>query len=89
MEYIEMKLLKQSEKSMVHMIQEKQSGQLFIRKKLKGRLEVYQELQNCQHPGLPHIYEAEFSDDSTEVIEEYIEGQPLGSTLLTKKGTSA
>lgn len=44
MEYIEMKLLKQSEKSMVHMIQEKQSGQLFIRKKLKGRLEVYQEL---------------------------------------------
>lgn len=85
MEYIEMKLLKQSEKSMVHMIQEKQSGQLFIRKKLKGRLEVYQELQNCQHPGLPHIYEAEFLDDSTEVIEEYIEGQPLGSTQLSDR----
>ena len=85
MEYEELKLLKQSEKSIVYLIQEKDGEQVFVRKILKGQRDIYSILKNCQHPYLPRIYEVIFSDDSTTIIEEYIEGQSLGSAQLSEK----
>lgn len=85
MEYEEIKLLKQSEKSVVHLVREQNGEQLYIRKELKGKHLVYSELQNLTHPYLPRLYEVILSDDSTTVIEEYIEGTTIGSTELSNK----
>lgn len=85
MEYEEIKLLKQSEKSAVYLVKEQNGEQLFIRKELKGRHLVYSELQGFTHPYLPKLYEVILSDDSTTVIEEYIEGTTVGSTELSDR----
>ena len=55
MEYVEIELLKQSEKSVVHLVREKEGEQRFIRKRLRGRHEIYPMLQDCPHPGLPRL----------------------------------
>lgn len=85
MEYEELKVLKQSDKSTVHLVREKDGERIFIRKKLKGIHSVYETLQNCAHPFLPKLYEVVTSDDSTTIIEEYIEGSVSGSVELSKK----
>ena len=83
--YEEIKALKQSEKSTVQLVKEQGSEQLFIRKTLQGRHMVYRTLQGLSHPYLPNIYEVSFTDDSTTVVEEYIEGQTTGSAELSEK----
>ena len=85
MEYEEIKLIKQSEKSTVYLVREKDGEQIFIRKILKGRHNIYGELQNCPHPYLPKLYEVTVSETDTTIIEEYIEGQSLGSVELSEK----
>jgi len=85
MEYEEISLLKQSEKSTVHLVREKNSGQVFVRKLLKGRHTVYQKLLDCPHPCLPKLREVTVTEDSTTVIEEYIEGQTSGAVELSEK----
>lgn len=85
MEYKEIKILKQSDKSTVHLIQEQDGEELYIRKKLKGQHPVYKELKELIHPYLPKLYEVILSNDSTTVIEEYIEGKSLGGGTLSEK----
>jgi predicted Ser/Thr protein kinase len=84
-EYETIELLKQSEKSAVHLVREKGGEQVFIRKELKGRQNIYWELQSCPHPYLPKLYEALFSGGVTTVIEEYIEGPLLSAVELSEK----
>ncbi len=85
MEYEELRLIKQSEKNTVHLVREKAGNQIFIRKILKGQHNIYLTLQNCQHPYLPKLHEVAMSDDTTTLIEEYVEGQSLGSAELSEK----
>ena len=85
MEYEEIRLLKQSEKSTVHLLRQKGGDELFVRKILKGQHPVYLTLQNYPHQYLPKLYDINLSDDSTTVIEEYIEGPSLGSAGLSEK----
>ncbi|MDE7200212.1 MAG: protein kinase, partial [Lachnospiraceae bacterium] len=85
MGYEEIKLLKQSEKSTVHLVREQDGERLFIRKELKGRHSVYLKLEGLTHPYLPKLYEVILTDDSTTVIEEYIEGSGVGSTELSNR----
>lgn len=85
MEYEEIRLLKESEKSKVHLVREKCEGQVFVRKILKDRCPVYSVLQNCQHPYLPKLYEVRVEEDVTTIIEEYIEGKALGSWEISEK----
>ena len=85
MKYEDIKLLKQSDKSTVHLVRETTGGQLCVRKRLAGRHDVYRMLRDCPHPGLPELYQVEVSDDETTVIEEYIEGQTSGAAQLTEK----
>lgn len=77
--------LKQSEKSIVHLVREKGTEQVYVQKVLKGRHEVYEILQSCPHPYLPEIYEVAVSDADTTIIEEYIEGQSPGLRELSGK----
>lgn len=85
MNYSEIKILKQNNKSTVSLVQEQGGEKLFIRKRLKGHHPVYQELQGLTHPGLPELYEVTLDDESTTVIEEYIEGETPGNRELSKK----
>lgn len=85
MEYEEIRLLKESEKSKVYLVREKHGEQVFIRKILKGRCPVYSVLQNCQHPYLPKLYEVRVEEDITTIVEEYIEGRVLGSWEISEK----
>lgn len=85
MEYEEINLLKRSEKSIVHLVREKYSGKVFVQKVLEGKKEIYLTLKNYEHPYLPKLYEVSLSDDATTVIEEYIEGESLGSAELSEK----
>lgn len=85
MKYEEIKLLKQSEKSTVYLVRERSGEQFYIRKTLQGHYSVYSILQGLTHPYLPKIYEVTVDGDTTTVIEEYIEGQTVGSLELTEK----
>ncbi len=86
MEYEEIKLLKQSEKSTVHLVRGADGGeQIYVRKRLDGQHSIYQTLQSCSHPCLPKIYEVTVGEDATTVIEEYIEGQTPDGTWLSRK----
>lgn len=85
MEYEEIKLLKQSGKSAIHLVREQGGERLCIRKVLQGQHPVYLSLQEFTHPYLPKIYEVVCDGDSTVVIEEYIEGQTVGSLDLSER----
>lgn len=85
MEFEDVRLLKQSEKSTVHLLREKGGERMFIRKRLTGQYPIFQTIQECTHPSLPKQYDVVISEDSTTVIEEYIEGKPLGTVELTEK----
>lgn len=85
MECEEIRLIKQSEKSTIHLVQKREETQLLIRKILKGQHPVYEKLRECPHPYLPKIYEVILSDESTTVIEEYIEGEPPDGGDITEK----
>lgn len=85
MYYNEIKALKRSDKSTVDLVQEKDSGRIFIRKILKGQHPIYSILQECKHPCLPDLYEVAVTDDRTTIFEEYIEGDMAGSEELSEK----
>lgn len=85
MDYEEIELIKQGENSTVQLIREKSGGCFFIRKVIKGRHFVYFALKGCSHPCLPRMYDVSMDDDATMIIEEYIEGQALGSVKLSGK----
>lgn len=81
--YKVLKLLKQSKKSTVYLVC---SGERkYIRKVLTGRHPVYEVLMDNPHPGLPKLVEVTVSENSTTILEEYIEGQPLGTVELSKR----
>lgn len=84
-EYQEMKVLKQSEKSTVLLVREKEGEQVFVQKKLRGQHPIYLELHSSAHPYLPKLHEVTLSDDTTTIIEEYVEGVSLGSAQLSEK----
>lgn len=83
MEYEEIRLLKQSEKSTVHLVREAGGNRMLVKKEMKGAHPVYQVLQEIVHPGLPKVYEVTVSRDCTTVIEEYIEGETVGRSELS------
>ena len=84
-EYEEIEMMKQSENGMVHLIREKAGGKFLVRKVMKGKHPVYLTLQECQHPCLPKVYDVIITDETTTIIEEYIEGQSLGRMKLSGK----
>lgn len=85
LEYEEIELMKQSENGMVYLIREKEAGEFFVRKVMKGQHPVYLTLQSCRHPCLPQIYDVVITEEATTIIEEYIEGRSLGTIKLVGK----
>ena len=70
MEYEEIKLLKQSGKSTVHLVRAEGGGeQIYVRQRLAGQHPIYHTLRDCPHPCLPKLYELTVGEDTTTVIE--------------------
>ena len=59
------------------------AGALFVYKKIKGadRTEIYQKISESNAKCFPKIIEMCYRDETTHVLEEYIEGKDLGSLL--------
>ncbi len=85
LKYEEIELMKQSENGMVHLVKEKETGKFFVRKVMKGQHPICLTLQDCPHPCLPKIYEVVITEETTTIIEEYIEGPSLGGVNLSGK----
>lgn len=85
MEYEEIKLLKQNDRVMLHLVREKDSGRICFRRMLKGSYPIYSTLMEYEHPYMPKIYEVVVSEEVTTVIEEYIEGETIDGQKLSEK----
>ncbi len=67
------------------LIREVDSQRLFVKKVLRGYHAVYEVLKSYSNPYLPQIFEVTTEGESTIIVEEYIEGQSLGSAELSQK----
>lgn len=77
----EIRLLKESPRGSVRLIRHKANGQKFILRMYNGSSEVYKQLLNVNSPNLPHIFEVAEKDGQNVVLEEFVEGDTLGSLL--------
>ena len=75
------KRLKESERGTVTLVRHRNTGKRFILRSFTGNAEVYQKLLNCTCPNLPQICEAASQGDQNLVLEEYIQGDNMGTML--------
>ncbi|MBQ5319281.1 MAG: serine/threonine protein kinase [Oscillospiraceae bacterium] len=66
------KELDNDENSVVELVEDA-DGKRFVRRIMKGKIDIYLALQKLSHPFLPKIEIAEFDGENTVIIEEYIE----------------
>lgn len=81
LEYETVKTIKNSERSSVSLLQNKQNGTRFIFRHYQGSGEVYRKLLSVSCPNLPKIMEAAEQDGMVAVLEEYIQGDSLAFLL--------
>lgn len=84
---MEVKELHRSEKSIVTLVIDPETGIRYVRKELKSSHPVYQQLQSLQHHYLPKIVQLEQNQDSSVLLEEYIDGANLAAITLPEKQT--
>lgn len=75
------RLLKESPRGSVRLIQHKATGKRFILRQFTGNAEVYQSLLRCTCKNLPEVYEVGSQGGRHAVLEEFIEGDNLGALL--------
>lgn len=85
MELEEIRLLKQSETGTVYLMRERNGETCYIRKVLQEPCPIYRELKDCRHPYLPKFYDVNITDNTTTILEEYIEGELLSDIELSEK----
>ena len=77
----EERLLKESPRGSVHLLQHQKTGRRFVLRHFTGSAEVYRRLLRCTCRNLPTVYEAASRDGENLVLEEYIQGDNLGELL--------
>ena len=80
-QYLQIKILKQSERGTVILLRHKQTGARFIFRRFFGSAQVYRALLNSSCPHLPQVIEVAEKDGEVLVLEEYIQGDTLGDLL--------
>ena len=80
-EYETVKIIKNSERGCVSLLQNKQNGTRFIFRHYQGSGEVYRKLLSVSCPNLPKIMEAAEQNGMVAVLEEYIQGDSLAFLL--------
>ncbi len=79
--FVPVRLLKQSTRGSVRLIRHKATGKQVICRQFTGNPEVYEKLLDYTCPNLPMVYEVASRGTENLVLEEYIEGDNLGSLL--------
>lgn len=82
---MEVKELHHSEKSVVTLVIDADTGVRYVRKELRGSHPIYQQLQTLPHPYLPQILQVEQHQDGITLLEEYIDGANLAEITLPEK----
>ena len=82
---MEVKELHRSEKSVVTLVIDADTGVRYVRKELRGSHPIYQQLQTLPHPYLPQILQVEQHQDGITLLEEYIDGANLAEIKLPEK----
>ena len=80
-EFEPLTLLKKSERGAVELIRHRTSGQKFILRSFSGSGEVYHKLLDIECPYLPKTYEIASDGNQNLVLEEYIQGDNMGTML--------
>nr|WP_201754728.1 protein kinase [Pseudoflavonifractor sp. 60] len=80
-EFEEVRLLKESPRGSVRLIQHRATVRQFILRRFTGNGEVYQRLLDCSCPYLPTVYEVAEQSGENIVIEEFIQGDTLDFLL--------
>ncbi len=82
---MEVKELHRSEKSVVTLVIDADTGVRYVRKELRGSHPIYQQLQTLPNPYLPQILQVEQHQDGITLLEEYIDGANLAEIKLPEK----
>lgn len=82
---MEVKELHRSEKSVVTLAIDADTGVRYVRKELRGSHPIYQQLQTLPHPYLPQILQVDQHQDGITLLEEYIDGANLAEIKLPEK----
>lgn len=80
-EFTSIALMKKSERGTVTLIRHRASGKKFILRSFMGNAEVYRKLLTCECTNLPTIYEVATDGERHLVLEEYIQGDNMGTML--------
>lgn len=81
----ELAVLHQSEKSLVTLMLDTETGKRSVQKVLRGQHPVYEQLSVLTHPYLPKLYSVTQTEAEMILEEEYIEGVSLGQTVLSER----
>ena len=65
---MEVKKLSRSEKSVVTLVVDRDTGSRYVRKELRGAHPVYQQMQGLPHPFLPKIIQVEPKQHKTAAV---------------------
>ena len=82
---MEVKELHRSEKSVVTLVIDPDTGTRYVRKELRGSHPIYQQLQALPHPYLPQILQVDQHQDGMTLLEEYVDGANLAEIKLPEK----
>ncbi len=82
---MDVKELHRSEKSVITLMIDPDTGIRYVRKQLQGSHPVYAQLQAISHPYLPNIVQVEQHPDHVVLLEEYIDGASLAEITLSEK----
>ncbi len=80
-QFEELRLLKESPRSSVHLIRHRETRQRFILRHFVGSPEAYQRLLGLSCPNLPAVYEVAVGEKENLELEEYIPGDSLSFLL--------
>ncbi|MCH5303479.1 MAG: serine/threonine protein kinase [Ruminococcus sp.] len=87
------KVLKNTDKTKIFVLRNKELGKELVKRFVDGSGEVYSVLQTLFHPNISNVYEAFKSETGVVVLEEYIDGQTvaeyLKDNLYTPSGVKA
>ncbi len=76
-------LISEKEASRVYLAGEENGSKLYILKEIIGEdlTSLYEHIRKVSSPYLPHIYEVSFTDNTTTILEEFVEGKSLADIL--------
>ncbi|MDL2295508.1 serine/threonine protein kinase [Lachnospiraceae bacterium OttesenSCG-928-E19] len=75
------RVLKKKQTGEIILYKHNSSGIYNVVKRLDGECSVYQRLVQIRHKNLPEVYEAIGKDSVSLIVEEYIDGVPIGFLL--------